>query len=227
MPLTSETVRKDTARPRFHMLPVQNMALSEKEGRPIFEDKEMVEIRIPGDPKISWVGPVTEQQKIEGQWVDSRARFPKEYEAFKRGEQVATTGTPLEQWPQPGMTSARVHELKALNVFSVEDLAGITDGNLGRLGMGGRELRESARRYIDNAKEIAGNSALVNELSELRARLAALEGAKPETDKALEDCTEDELRAYIKRVSGKGAPGKQTRENLMARAIELTQSQAA
>jgi hypothetical protein len=188
MPLTNETARRDTARPRFHMLPVQNMALSEKEGRPIFEDKEMVEIRIPGDPKISWVGPVTEQQRIDGHWIDSRERFAKEYEAFKRGEQVATTGTPLEQWPQPGLTVSRITELKALNIFSVEDLANVTDGNLGRLGMGGREFREAARTYISNAKDGVSNAALMDELTALRARLAALEAPedkpKRRTEKA-------------------------------------------
>jgi hypothetical protein len=86
------------------------------------------------------------------------------------------------------LTVSRITELKALNIFSVEDLANVTDGNLGRLGMGGREFREAARTYISNAKDGVSNAALMDELTALRARLAALEAPedkpKRRTEKA-------------------------------------------
>lgn len=228
MPLTEATVRKDNAHARFHMLAVKNEARSEAEGRPIFEDKEMVEIRIPGDKHISWVGPVTEQTKIDGHWVDSRQRFPEAYAAFKRGEQVANTGTPLEQWPNPKLTAARVAELKALNIFSVEDLASVSDSNLGRMGMGARELRNDAQKYIETAKVSVDPTKILAEMAQLREMVAKLSAGQPPegptkdtaTDKPIEECTDDELKAYIKKHGGviKGNPGRAT---LCKRVIEI------
>lgn len=227
MPTTDSTARKDNAHARFYMHPVQNKALSEKEDRPIFEDKEMVEIRIPGDKHISWVGPVTEAQKIEGQWIDSRQRFPEAYAAFKRGEQVAMVGTPLEQWPNPRLTAARVAELKALNIFSVEDLASVSDSNLAKMGMGGREMRQSARDYIEKAKASADPSALLAEMAQLRKMVESLsKQQEPQADKPIEECTDAELKAYLKK-QGQSVKGNPSRETLLKRVAELAEAKQA
>src|SRR5574338_31676 len=96
---------KDTARPRFFMDAIQNMAKSQAEGRPIFDEKEMVEIHIPGDKLYSHVTQVHEVWRhIGGQPVTYAQRWPNEYAAFKRGEERAASGTPLEHWPNPAMT---------------------------------------------------------------------------------------------------------------------------
>lgn len=221
---------KDTARPRFFTDAVQNMAQSEKEGRPIFEDKEMVEIRVPGDKHLTWIGPVTEKMRINGQLIDSRERWPEHYAAFKRGEQRAVTGTPLEHWPNPGLTAARVAEYKAINILSVEELANVSDSALPKMGMGARELREQARAYIEKAKGAAADNAMARELADLRARLAALEApaqAEQQAEKALEDCTDAELKTYIKNVTGEPVKGNPSRATLLQRCTELATKQAA
>ena len=38
----------------FYLEPLENPAKSRAEGRPIFEDREMVEIKCVGDPRRSW-----------------------------------------------------------------------------------------------------------------------------------------------------------------------------
>lgn len=225
-------LQKDTARPRFFIRPVQNMALSEAEGRPVFNDREMVEIRIPGDKHLTWEGDVTEKLIIGGRAIDARERWPEQYAAFKRGEQRAVTGTPLEMWPHQLMTAARVAELKAINIMSVEELEAVPDNVIPKMGMGGRELRDEARAYLKRAKDAAADNALARENAELRARLDALEArlngpAEQPKDKALEDCTNDELKAFIKRETGEGVRGNPSRDTLLSRAAELAQKQAA
>jgi hypothetical protein len=82
----------------------------------------------------------------------------------------APEGTPLEQWPQ--LTIGQVHEFKALNVFTVEQLAGMADGNAQRF-MGGNELRRKAQTFLKLAKDTAEGQRLATENAELNARLTA------------------------------------------------------
>lgn len=218
----------DAARPRFYQQAVQNDARSQAEGRPIFDVKEFVEVRIPGDRLFSFVTEVSDAE---------RARWPREYEAFKRGEQLATTGTPLEHWPNAQLTVGRVAELKALHILSVEDLAGVPDSALSKMGMGARDLREQARAYLAAAKDMAANSAMaarlaqqddqIARLMEQVAKLSAGNSASqpaaqlPLAEKAPEDCTDDELKAYIKRETGDAVRGTPSRETLIKRAYEI------
>lgn len=224
---------KDIARPHFYMDAVQNNSMSEKEGRPVFEEKEMVEIRIPGDKLMTWVGQVDEKHK---------QRWPEHYAAFKRGEARAATGTPLEQWTNPVMTRAKVAELKALDLLSVDELASVPDNLLSKMGPGARELRDQAKAYIDSAKSGATTAHLAAEVARLQEMVERLSGAnEPERaashteadlqsmrkDKALEDCTDEELKAYIKRETGKAPAGRISRENLLKRAAEIATKAAA
>lgn len=222
--MASNANDKDTARPRFYNDAIQNVTLSEKEGRPIYEDKEMIEIRIPGDKLFSFVTQVREQDK---------QRWPEIYAAFKRGEERASVGTPLEHWPNAMLHKSRVAELKAQNIFSVEELASVPDSILPKLGMGARELRDQAKTYIATAKEGAGAAKMAAEISRLEEMIAKLGGqpvkaAEPPVDeKPIEDCTDDELKSYIKRQTGKAPAGRVTRATLINRANELAMAKAA
>jgi hypothetical protein len=214
---------QDTARPHFYNDAIQNMALSEKEGRPIYEDKEMVKIEIPGDKLMNWVGPVEEKHKL---------RWPDQYAAFKRGEARAASGTPLEHWPNANLNKSRVAELKAQNILSVEELAGLPDSTLPKLGMGARELRDQARAYIADAKDGAANAKMAAEIAQLKEMVERLSGSAPASneapkEKSLEDCTDDELKTFIKRETGKAPAGRVKRETLIQRATELAMAKAA
>jgi hypothetical protein len=152
--------KKDSAVPHFYMGARENAAKTREMGRPMFDDVEMVRVIIPGDRLANFVDEVSDEH---------RNRWPDHYAAFKRGELRASTGTPLEHWPP--MTTARVAEMKALNIFSVEDLANLSDAAVLRLGMGGRELRAQAQAYISSAKDNAAMTALVAEVERLKQML--------------------------------------------------------
>lgn len=231
--MSSNDTVKDTARPRFYMQAIENKAQSAVEGRPIFDEREMVEVIVPGDKLTRYVGFVTDAE---------RDRWPEIYAAFKRGEARAAMGTPLEHWPI--VTTGRVAELKALNILSVEELANVPDSSLPRLGFNARELREQARTYIatakggaDQAKMAADNARLSDTVAKLQEQMARLlnnvpqptTSANDEVDEQrnIETLSDGELKAYIKRETGEPVRGNPSRDKLLARANELATDRAA
>lgn len=229
----ASNAENDTARPRFYMQAVENKSASKTEGRPVFDEREMVEIRIPGDRLAVHVNYVSDEH---------RKRWPDHYAAFKRGEARAANGTPLEHWPQ--ITTGRVATLKALGILSVDELASVPDNVLPSIGMGAREMREQARAYLEAAaggsgvsRVTAENAALKAQLDAMQAQIASLMKAPPApvedvadlSEKAVEDLTDDELKAYIKRETGEGVRGTPTRQTLIdkATALALREPEAA
>lgn len=150
--------------PRFYYEPFQNKAKSDEAGRPIFDKREMVEIHIAGDNKSVTVAKVTDTH---------RHRWPQQYEAFKREEEIPIDGTPINEWPALSVT--QVAEMKALNIHTVEALADLRDAGIQRLGMGGRQLVAKAKAYIEAASGNAGTEKLAAENETLKDRIALLE----------------------------------------------------
>lgn len=242
----------ETARPRFYTEPVQNMAKSAEEGRPIFEPKKFIELKHPGDRLYSFVEEIDDagmgmnrRQMASGEFIgqDYAARFPREWDAFKRGEERASIGTPLDEWP--ALTRSRVYELKAMNIFTVEELSNIQDGQLQKMGMGARAEREKAKAFLAAAKGSAHESAMAAELAELREMVTRITQGQAQAqipvpqpvgeqigeivthrEKTLEDCTDAELKDFIQRETGERPKGNPSRETLMKRAAELAQAAA-
>lgn len=156
----------DNAIPHFFMKAKQDKAQSREQGRPIFRDVEYIEVRIPGDSKTVFVAKVTDEHK---------QRWPEAYQAFKNGQEVARTGTPLEQWPHPQLSVSKVAELKGLNIYSVEDLAGLNESFLDNIGMGARSLQQAAQAYLDAASGSAEANRIIHENEQLRSRVGDLE----------------------------------------------------
>lgn len=156
---------KDGAHPRFYMDTRQNKALSEKEGRPVFDDVEMVEVLIPGDRLNTPVFQVRD---------DHRKRWPKAYAAFRANQEAPLEGTPLDQLP--GMTKGRVQELLYFHVHTIEQLAGMPDDLLMKAApMDGRALRDKALRWVSATEGSAADEKLAAENRELREKMATME----------------------------------------------------
>lgn len=144
---------------KFYLHPRQNKAKSIEAGRPIFEDVEYIRIMVPGDKDNIVERPARESD---------RARFPRQYDAFKRGEGDALVGTPLAAWPS--IARSQVEELAFFGVKTVEQLASMSDTQIQKF-MGLRELRTKAKAYIELA---AGNAPLEKMQAELESRDATI-----------------------------------------------------
>lgn len=159
--------------PRFFMKEVLLGAKSQELGREVYEDREHIEIKIKGQDKGIYCDLVRDAH---------RKRFPIAYAAFKAGKEAPVVGTPVEQ--MSGIGPAMAHNLRGLNIRTIEDLASISDENaLSAIGMGARDLVNRAKAWVQGkAPEV---TALQDQLAaerqarqELEARLAALEASK-------------------------------------------------
>lgn len=220
------------ARARFFNEPVLNEERTKAEGRPIYDDTEMVELLIPGDRLSRGVYLAHEPSiydKDARAYITRAQVYDDAYRAFKRGEARAVSGTPLEMWPV--LTRARVMELKAANVLSVEELAAVSDAILARLGQGAREEREKARAWIEAAKgsaEMQAQAARIAQLEDMVQKLLAANTAPAPAEvpaepveKSIAECSDDELKAFIKDRKGsapRGTPSRDTLERLAAEA---------
>jgi len=136
----------------FYIRADLNSFKSAQEGRPIFDEVDYIRIIIPGDKNSILDTQVTEEHKH---------RFENQYQRFKKNQEQAVSGTPLEVWPQ--MTVGQVAELKAMNVHTVEQLADMPD-QLAQKIMGNHGLRAKAKLFLDAAAGEAGNTKMVAEL---------------------------------------------------------------
>jgi len=128
--------------PKFYIKAMKNEAKSTAAGHPVFDEIEMVEIRIAGDPKNVVTRKVREND-IE--------RWHKQYAQFKRKEEQVSSGYPVTEWP--ALSRGEAATLKALNIHTVEALAELPDSGLQNIGMGARELQKKAVAFLEAAKD--------------------------------------------------------------------------
>lgn len=155
---------------KFYSEPIQNNFLSEKEGRPVFDDVDLVKIHIPGDTTLCPVSLVN---------ADHKQRFPIEWAHYLNNKNLDApiSGTPVKQWGL--LTPAQAEELKRLNFHTVEMVANASDVQLQNLrmvaGMSPSALRDKAGVFLRVSKD----AAIVNAAQE---RVQALEEEKAKTD---------------------------------------------
>jgi hypothetical protein len=217
---------------------IKNEGRSIKEGRPIYDDMEICEIRFAGSRNVSvfpalafshWtIDPETQEQIA----VTYAERFQRQYRQFKEHTMQTKSGTPLAQ--VPFLTEARRAELRALNIYTIEALAQVDGQELKNLGSYGRDLKNKAIEFIADAKVGAPTAEMMAELEALRARNQILE----EDNKLMATATEkddvktggpfdhmsvDMLRDFIKTNTGHMPHGSLNRKTLVRMATEAQQ----
>lgn len=150
----------DPCRPMFYEEAVQS---GESEGRKTYRMVERVKVIMPGNGMTIPVFNVTDEH---------RERWPKEYEAFKKGVEPDLNGTPLEEWSI--LNKAQVMELKAMHIRTIEDVASLPDTAVQRIGRGGYALRERALAFLDQAKEQELTTRITAENEAMREQITAL-----------------------------------------------------
>tara|TARA_R110000751_G_scaffold271365_2_gene371282 strand:- start:122953 stop:123696 length:744 start_codon:yes stop_codon:yes gene_type:complete len=156
---------------------VENKRKSAEEGRPIYDQIDMVKIQVAGDPKSVLVNPAHSQSSVRDAVTNQRLTYAQlhkaPFEAFKAGTVFEGSGTPLCELSF--LNAAKVKELQALNVYSAEALAALDGANLQRLGIGARELKDKAQAWLECAAGSADVTRLVGENAELKDQMAALQ----------------------------------------------------
>lgn len=146
---------------KFFHHPTIKVRDSQEAGRPVFEDIEMISIIWPGEKEAV--------QVMANPW--HRRRFQRQYDAFKNGQEVAHSGSPLDLlFPAK---PALVKTLNQFNIFTVENLAGVADGMLDSLPQG-RELQRRAQAYIASATSGSRFHEMQAQIEALTAQLASM-----------------------------------------------------
>ena len=201
--------------PFFFASAQEDPVASKRAGRPIFNDVEMVEVRIAGERNFSPTFPAQSMwQRVDGEEVTYAQRWPEEYARFKAGQEQVAAGTPLSELPF--LTEAKRQELRGLKVYTAEALASLDGKNLTALGPQGREMKDQATAYLDRAKGFAADTALRDEVEALRARVAELDaGSNPAPDQN----ERESLKAQIADLTGsrpRGNPSVETLRDMLA-----------
>lgn len=153
---------RDSTIPRFFYDAVENPIASAAAGHSVYDQRELVQFIMPGNPNA----PV---ERVAPEHVE---RWPKQYEAFKKGVEITTDGTPLEMWPI--LNRAQVLNMKALGLHSIEQCAAMSDLAVQKVGMGGHKIRELAKAYLDEADQMATTTAALDRAERAEAMNADL-----------------------------------------------------
>ena len=129
----------------------KNETKSAEAGRPIFDEVTLVRVVTPGSRDVM-VTKATEAYK---------QRFSKQWERFEKQQEQVQDGTPLDQ--VPFLTVGQIAELRGVNVFTLEQLAGMSD-SLAQKFMGSHQLRKRAKDYLEAAAQAAPITHLQAEL---------------------------------------------------------------
>lgn len=191
---------------KFLDMPVVDEAASRERGTPIYATVPMVNIKQSGDRHSNFFAPAeTPFLNVPelGRHVTYSEFFSAEWEAYCRQQAVAVVGAPVENLP--GVTAGQVATLKAINILTLEQLVEVNPKALKPLGLAGQALQERAREYLARAQGHAGETALAEEVAQLRAALAALTnaaagggGPEPEAgDDRFADWSAEKLREFL------------------------------
>lgn len=154
----------------FRYEPIEQTIESANQGKPVYKDVLFITIAPPGDRTTIVDRPADEDDKM---------KYRDAYEHFTGQSKMSQTGTPLEVWPI--MKKSKVYELKAQNIYTIEQLAAVPDSALHYIG--GAQLRDLAIAYLDEAQA----SALLNKYTHENEALKGKIEAQDEQIKQLAD----------------------------------------
>lgn len=150
---------------------VKNEFQSEMQGRAVFDHYFVIELQYPGDSTKTFKYRFSETEAERGnQWTN---RFAKQWSAFRNAKEQTPDGTPIEMWPP--LDKKRVFELKANRIFTIEQIAAMTDATGPNLGMDWRKLRDQAQAFLNPAVSTVQVSKLTRENEDLQDRLRIME----------------------------------------------------
>lgn len=112
-------------------------------------------------------------ERMPKEWME---RYEAAYKAWLNGQELPLNGTPIRGW---GVISpAQQETLIRMTILTVEDLGGVNDEGIRRIGMGGTELKNKAQAWLSQHKDkgplTLENAALKTEVANLTAQLAQL-----------------------------------------------------
>jgi len=172
---------------RFERVAVEDKRASLQAGRYVGKDVDFALVTPPYSKDIFKAKVVDWFQQLEKDMNDGRVpsewveAYRKQYQNWQNGQETPPNGTAIRGW---GMISpAKTEALVRMNILTVEDLAGINDEGIKRIGMGGMELKNKARAWI---AQVSDKGPLTQEVSALKEENDQLKRSIESLTKAVE-----------------------------------------
>ncbi|MEK9894964.1 MAG: hypothetical protein VW518_00875 [Burkholderiaceae bacterium] len=173
-------------------LPVQ----SEREGRYIAKDVDMVEVRQLGSVDSvkfeveDWLSRNKQDVQSGRLKPEIEDKYREMYQRWKKGQDMPIEGTPIKSWPV--LSPAQVERCLAIGIRTVEELSVLHEEGQKRLGMGAMSLKQKAKTWIEAGQDKGklvqqmttleqDNALLKANLETLTKRLEALQAAQEAT----------------------------------------------
>lgn len=158
---------------KFYRQWVRNNFKSNAEGREVGEEQDFILIISPGQAKTEVRRKATEADRLA---------YAQEFAAYHAGKEQQISGTPIELLP--GLPNGMADALKAQYIFTIEQMADLSDIGMQKVGMGGNEIRQKAKAYLAGGSTELANlrnevASMRGELEEARRIIAELREAKP------------------------------------------------
>jgi hypothetical protein len=223
---------------RFYHGAILDQAATDAAGRRIYRDVEMFEGKFPGDPSRSIVAPahdpcfmhrpkIGEDESVG--FLTYAQRFAEDYKRFKATDPSAErSGTPLEH--APFLTQARVFELRAINIHTVETLAHLPGNVVQKHSL--RPVVEQAKVWLGETEAAAAvaeanakTQALEDRFAAMQAEIDRLRAGKPAGDD-IDGWSDDRLREFL--VGKDVTPrANASRDKLLAAVREISAMESA
>jgi hypothetical protein len=205
----------------FFVKAVENPRKSKEAGRPVYDNKEFVQIRFPADNKRELSAPAHEMHYVSHykRQMTYAERFKESYAAFKANNEEFVDGTPIAELPF--LSEAQRAELRAQKIRTAEQLAQLPDSAVRRLGMSGiREMRTQAQAFLDRASGTVEVAELRKQVADLQKMLSATAAPPPETGDEFDGMSDDDLRNILT-DAGQEADGRWGRKRLVGEIRDL------
>jgi hypothetical protein len=162
---------------KFYRQWMRNNFKSKEQGIEVGEHQDFIIIICPGNPKSEVRRKATDNDK---------AQYRQEWQAYSEGKEYQLSGTPIEMLP--GLASGMADGLKALYIYTIEQMAELSDMALQKVGMGANDIRQRCKAYLSkNSTEVTALNAQLAEtnakLQEALEAIAKLQEAKTERKK--------------------------------------------
>ena len=195
---------------RFERRPMEDKAASIREGRYVAKDVDFALVTPPYSKDCveykveQWLINMernVRDGRIPEKWAD---QWKASYNSWKNGQEMPLSGTPIKGWGV--LSPAQQQTLIAMNCLTVEDLAGINDEGLRRIGMGAVELRDKAKNWLASMKDHGAvtvqlaameqeNRNLATTVESLKAQVEALKNMIPRQPEMVQVGREPDISA--------------------------------
>lgn len=164
---------------QFSLRPQKDEAKSLEEGRPIYVEKQWIDIKIPGDKDND----VSREVRI-----GDKEQYPLQWAAFINQKEQPIEGTLLEQLPF--LSKAQVLEFNGIGIRTAEQFRDMSDA-IGMKIMGYHSIKKRIAAFLDSAAGSAATQKLSaelekrdNEIAMLRTMVETLGSKVEESNKA-------------------------------------------